>query len=245
MTTPVALVTGASRGIGRSIAVQLARDGYDVAFCYRTDAAAAAQVASEIEAAGRRAFHGQCDVSSFENVQDFVRSAENALGPLSLLVNSAGIIKDSALITMSPESWREVLATNLDGVFHVCRSAVFAFMKRKSGCIINLSSIAGVFGNATQANYSASKAGIIGFSRALAKEVGPYGIRVNVVAPGFIRTAMTATVPAARLEKVIATVPLRRAGEPEEIAEVVSFLASNRARYITGQVIQVDGGLVI
>jgi 3-oxoacyl-[acyl-carrier protein] reductase len=245
MSTQAALITGASRGIGRSIATQLALDGYDIAFCYRTEAAAAEAVASEIRALGRRVFHAQCDVSNLESVQAFVRGGEEAIGPLSLVVNSAGIIKDAPLVTMAPESWQQVLATNLDGVFHVCRSAVFAFMKRKSGCIINLSSIAGVFGNATQVNYSASKAGIIGFSRALAKEVGPYGIRVNVVAPGFIHTDMTSTLQPERLQKVLATVPLRRAGEPEEIADVVSFLASERARYITGQVIQVDGGLVL
>lgn len=245
MSNQAALVTGASRGIGRSIATQLAREGYDIAFCYRSEAAAAASVAEDITALGRRVFHAQCDVSDLASVQGFVRGAEEALGPLALVVNSAGIIKDGPLITMSPDAWQQVLGTNLDGVFHVCRSAVFAFMKRKAGCIINLSSIAGVFGNATQANYSASKAGIIGFSRALAKEVGPYGIRVNVVAPGFIRTDMTATLNADRLNKVLATVPLRRAGEPQEIADVVSFLASDRARYITGQVIQVDGGLVI
>ena len=245
MKTEAALITGASRGIGRSIATQLARDGYDIAFCYRSAAAAAEGVADEIRAMGRRVYSAQCDVSSLTSVQDFVRGAEDALGPLSLVVNSAGIIMDSPLITMSPDAWQQVLGTNLDGVFNVCRSAVFAFMKRKSGCIINLSSVAGVFGNATQTNYSASKAGIIGFSRALAKEIGPYGIRVNVVAPGFVRTDMTATLKADRLNKVLATVPLRRAGEPEEIADVVSFLASERARYITGQVIQVDGGLVI
>jgi 3-oxoacyl-[acyl-carrier protein] reductase len=245
MSTQVALVTGASRGIGRSIATQLARDGFDVAFCYRAAASAAQEVACEIAALGRRVFHRQCDVSSLSSVQGFVQGTEEALGPVSLVVNSAGIIKDGPLVTMPPEAWQQVLATNLDGVFNVCRSAVFEFMKRRCGCIVNLSSIAGVFGNATQANYSASKAGIIGFSRALAKEVGPYGIRVNVVAPGFVRTDMTASVQPARLQKMLAAVPLRRVAEPEEIADVVSFLASDRARYITGQVIQVDGGLVI
>jgi 3-oxoacyl-[acyl-carrier protein] reductase len=240
-----ALITGASRGIGRAVATQLATDGYDIAFCYRNGTAAAADVEADIVKGGRRVFHRQCDVAEFGAVQDFVQAAEESVGPLTLVVNSAGVVKDGPLITMSTDQWQQVLSTNLDGVFHVCRSAVFSFMKRKSGSIINMSSIAGVFGNATQANYSASKAGIIGFSRALAKEVGPYGIRVNVVAPGFIRTDMTATLDPKRLEKVLATVPLRRAGEPEEVAHTVSFLASDRARYITGQVIQIDGGLVI
>jgi 3-oxoacyl-[acyl-carrier protein] reductase len=245
LTKGAALITGASRGIGRAVATQLAIDGYNIAFCYRGAAAAAAEVEADIRKCGQRAFHRQCDVAEFDAVQDFVHAAEEAVGPLALVVNSAGVVNDSPLITMSADQWQHVLSTNLDGVFHVCRSAVFSFMKRRSGAIINISSIAGVFGNATQTNYSASKAGIIGFSRALAKEVGPYGIRVNVVAPGFIRTDMTAALDPKRLEKVLATVPLRRAGEPEEVAHTISFLASDRARYITGQVIQIDGGLVI
>lgn len=241
----VALVTGGSRGIGRAIALRLAKDGHDVALCYRSDEAAAREVAEAIRAADRRVFCQPCDVGDLSVARDFVDAAEAELGPLSTVVNCAGIVRDAPLVAMTGEAWREVIATNLDGVFNCCRAAVFGFMKRKRGCIVNVSSISGVYGNATQANYSASKAGVIGFSKALAKELGPYGVRVNVVAPGFIATDMTAAMDIKRLDKLIAQIPLRRIGHAEEVAEFVSFVASDRAAYITGQVLQIDGGLVL
>ncbi len=241
----VAMVTGGSRGIGRAIALQLARDGYDVAFCYRKANEAAEQVEGAIEQLGRKAFAHVCDVSNWEMVQEFMSAAERNLGPFNVVVNCAGIIHDNPLILMKPTEWYSVIDTNLTGVFHVCRSAVFKFMKCRAGCLINIASVSGIYGNPTQTNYSASKAGIIGFSKALAKEVGPYGIRVNVVAPGFIETDMTESLRSKSLDEISKRIPLRRIGGVQEVADVVSFLASHKASYITGQTIQVDGGIVL
>lgn len=241
----VALVTGASRGIGRAVALRLARDGYDMALCSRQPGSAVEAVMSEIMALGRRVFYQPCDVGDMASVQNFVSAAEEALGPITVVVNSAGIIKDNPLVLMEPEAWHDVITTNLDGVFHVCRCAIFGFMKRKEGCIVNISSVSGVYGNPTQSNYSASKAGIIGFSKAVAKEVGRYGIRVNVVAPGFIATDMTAGLEGKGLSRLIENIPLRRIGDVQDVAGLVSFLVSKEASYITGQVIQVDGGIVL
>jgi 3-oxoacyl-[acyl-carrier protein] reductase len=244
-TAPIALVTGASRGIGRAIALQLAADGYDMAFCYRQCATAGEEVAAAIRARGGRAFHRACDVGDPASVAAFLDDVAGALGPLSLLVNCAGITRDNPLVLMDQQAWDEVMRVNLDAVFHVCRHAVFGFMKRKRGCIINISSVAGVYGHATQANYSAAKAGVIGFSKSLAKEVGPYGVRVNVVAPGFITSDMTAALGQTAIDQMIPSIPLRRVGEAHEVADLVSFLASPRAGYITGQTIHVDGGIVL
>ncbi len=241
----VALVTGGSRGIGRAIAVQLARDGFDVALCYRQAAEAAAETAERIRGLGHRVFHGTCDVSELDDVQRFIKAAEEDLGELALAVNCAGIVKDNPLVLMDQGAWKDVLGTNLDGVFNVCRTVVFGFLKRRRGGIVNISSVAGVYGNATQTNYCAAKAGIIGFSKALAKEVGPYGVRVNVVAPGFITTQMTEGLGPKVAERLMPSIALRRLGEAAEVADLVSFLASNRAAYITGQVIQVDGGITL
>ncbi len=245
MNNRVALVTGASRGIGRAIALQLAQDGYDIAFCYRQASVSAAKLEDEIRKLNRQAFAQQCDVGDAAAIQNFIQSVEERLGPLTVVVNSAGIIKDNPLIMMDEVAWRDVINTNLDGVFNVCRHVIFGFMKRKRGCIVNISSVTGIYGNPTQTNYAASKAGIIGFSKALAKEVGSYGIRVNVVAPGLIATDMTAELDPHHVERFLSTIPLRRIGEVQDVADLVSFLVSDRARYITGQTIQVDGGIVL
>lgn len=242
----IALVTGGSRGIGRAVAVQLAKDGYDVAICYRSAAAEASEVEAQIVGEGRRALACPCDVSDFDAVTELVGSLEDRMeGDLTVVVNNAGIIRDKPLVMMEQSMWQDVISTNLSSVFNVCRSAVFGLIKKRDGCIVNMSSVAGVHGNPTQANYSAAKAGILGFSKSLAKEVGPYGIRVNVVAPGFISTDMTAHLDEKRMERVLGNIPLRRMGEPQDVADMVSFLASDRARYITGQVFQVDGGIVL
>ncbi|MHB8455160.1 MAG: 3-oxoacyl-ACP reductase FabG [Acidiferrobacterales bacterium] len=241
----VALVTGASRGIGRTIAVQLAKDGYDIAFCCQRSVEAAQKVAEEISQQGRRVHWSVCDVADFEQVQKFMVEAEEALGPLHAVVNNAGIIQDGSLVRMDPQAWRNVISANLDSVFNVCRNVIFSFLKRKSGCIVNISSVAGVHGTHWQTNYSASKAGIIGFSKALSKEVGPYGIRVNTVAPGFIETDMTQGMDAKLIEAALGDISLRHFGHVQDVADLVSFLVSDRARYITGQTVLVDGGLVI
>jgi 3-oxoacyl-[acyl-carrier protein] reductase len=229
-----ALVTGGSRGIGRAIALELARAGAAVTVSYRTGEAEAEEVAHE--AGGRAA---QADVSDAEEAKQLVAEA----GDLDILVNNAGVTRDGVIARMSDEDWAEVIGTNLGGVFHTCRAAARGMMKRRSGSIVNISSIVGVHGNPGQTNYSASKAGIIGFTKALARELGVRGVRANVVAPGYIDTRLTQVIADEMKELMLANTPLGRFGQPEDIAGAVRFLCSDEAAFITGEVLLVDGGM--
>ncbi|MGW7345136.1 3-oxoacyl-[acyl-carrier-protein] reductase [Streptomyces sp. NPDC054854] len=240
---PVALISGGSRGIGRATVLKLAANGHDVSFCYHSREEAALTLAKEADELGARVLYRQVDVSDAAAVREWVAATEDELGPVATAVTSAGITRDKGLVMMSDDDWKSVVATNLDGVFHVCRAVAFPMMKRRKGSIVNISSVAGIYGNAGQTNYAASKAGIIGFSRSLAKESGRYGIRVNVVAPGFVDTDMTAAVSKGAVDGVLANVALGRMGSAEEVAELVAFLSDDRAGYITGAVFQIDGGI--
>lgn len=239
----VALVSGGSRGIGAATVMRLARDGYDVAFCYRSAKDAAVKLAEAAGESGAEVWPQELDVTDPTTAKAWVASVEQDLGPIAVVVASAGITRDKPLVMMSDSDWTEVLDTNLNGVHNVCKPAVFHMMKRRSGCVITISSVSGVYGNATQVNYSASKAGIIGFTRALAKEVGRYGIRANVVAPGPIDTDMTGMLSERHKENLISAIPLKRLGRADEVADLVSFLASDRAAYITGSTVEIHGGL--
>ncbi|HXE94340.1 MAG TPA: 3-oxoacyl-[acyl-carrier-protein] reductase [Gaiellaceae bacterium] len=229
-----ALVTGGSRGIGRAIALELARAGADVTLSYRSGKDEAEQVASE---AGARAV--EADVSDPEQAKALV----DAVGELDILVNNAGVTRDGLIARMSDEDWRIVIETNLSGTFHTCRAAARGMMKRRSGSIVNVSSIVGLHGNPGQANYSASKAGIIGLTKALARELGNRGVRANVVAPGYVDTRLTQVIADEMKELMLANTPLGRFGRPEDIAGAVRFLCSEEASFITGEVLLVDGGL--
>jgi 3-oxoacyl-[acyl-carrier protein] reductase len=240
-----ALVTGGSRGIGKAIALRLAADGADIVFSYLSNEAAALEVAREIELLGRKALPVKADATKADDANSLVEKATSTFGKLDILVNNAGITKDTLLMRMSEEDWDSVLDTNLKGVFLLTKAAIRPMMSAKRGKIITISSVVGIVGNPGQANYCASKAGVIGFSKSLAKEVGSRNITVNVVAPGYIETDMTDKLNEAQRKAIMDLIPLKRIARPEEVAGVVSFLASAGADYITGEVIKVDGGMAI
>jgi 3-oxoacyl-[acyl-carrier protein] reductase len=239
------LVTGGGRGIGRSIALGLAEAGADVAVTYSRSADAANEVKKEIEALGRKAKSIQADAVDTERAAEVINEIVKDWSKLDVLVNNAGITKDTLIMRMSEEQWDAVITTNLKSVFNYSKAVIRPMMRQRSGSIINISSIIGITGNAGQTNYGASKAGIIGFSKSLAKEIGSRNIRVNVIAPGYIMTDMTENLDDKLIEMIKTSTPLGRGGNPQEVADSVVFLASDASSYITGSVIQVDGGMAM
>jgi 3-oxoacyl-[acyl-carrier protein] reductase len=245
LTGKVAVVTGAGKGIGRAIALKFAQHGASIVINYRSSAKEAEEVIQEIRKNGGKAEMVQGDVSSFEDADKVIKFAVLSFGRLDILVNNAGITKDTLLLRMKEEDFGKVIDVNLKGVFNCTKHASAVMLKQKSGRIINISSVVGLMGNAGQANYAAAKAGILGFTKSIAKELGTRGITVNAIAPGFITTDMTEVLPDKVKEKLIENVPLKRLGSPEDVANLAAFLASDNASYITGQVINVDGGMVM
>jgi 3-oxoacyl-[acyl-carrier protein] reductase len=245
MSSRVALVTGASRGIGRAAALQLAADGHRVAVNYVRAADEAEAVVTAIQAAGGEALAIGADVGTETGVAELFAATQEALGPVEILVNNAGVVRDNLVLRMTTEDWDEVLAVNLRSVFLCTKTALRAMLRARWGRVISMTSVSGLSGNAGQANYAAAKAGIVGFTKSVAKEVGSRGITVNAVAPGFIETDMTGQIDDDGRERVKEQISLGRFGTPEEISAAVGYLASEQAAYVTGQVLVVDGGLAI
>jgi 3-oxoacyl-[acyl-carrier protein] reductase len=245
LTGKAALVTGGSRGIGRAIVTRLATQGADVAFTYRGNAAAAAETTAIVEGLGRKAFAVQGDARAPETADGVVKAVLEAFGKVDILVNNAGVTRDDLIMRMSEEAWREVLETNLSGAFWMIKAVTRPMLKARSGRIINITSVSGQAGQIGQANYSSAKAGLIGLTKATARELASRGITANAVAPGFVLTELTQDLPPPLMEQITERTPLGRFGTPTEIADAVAFLASDEAAYITGQVLAVDGGLVM
>ncbi|TCK83485.1 3-oxoacyl-[acyl-carrier-protein] reductase [Albibacterium bauzanense] len=239
-----ALITGASKGIGRRIAEMFAEQGANVAFTYLSSVEKGEALEQELQVFGTKVKGYRSDASKFDEAETLIQSIVSDFGTLDVVVNNAGITKDGLLMRMSEENWDDVIDINLKSVFNVTKAASKIMMKNRKGVFINMSSVVGVQGNAGQANYAASKAGIIGFSKSVAKELGSRNIRTNVVAPGFIRTEMTDVLDPKVVEGWEQAIPLKRAGEPEDVANLCVFLASDMSAYITGQVIPVDGGML-
>jgi len=245
LTGRSALVTGGSRGIGRAIVLRLATQGADVAFTYKGNAAAAAETVAAVEALGRAALAVQGDASQADVADSVVKAVLEARGKIDILVNNAGITRDDLIMRMSIEAWRDVLETNLYGTFFMIKAVTRPMLKARSGRIINITSVSGQAGQIGQANYSAAKAGIIGLTKATARELASRSITVNAVAPGFVLTELTQDLPDALKDEITSRTPLGRFGETTEIANAVAFLASDEAAFITGQILAVDGGLVM
>jgi 3-oxoacyl-[acyl-carrier protein] reductase len=241
----VALVTGGGRGIGRAIAVRLAQEGARVAISYRSNDAAAEETVELVRKAGVECETFKGDVASPEDVEALMKGVGEAFGPVEILVNNAGTTRDNILLRMKDAEFDEVLATNLKGTYLCTRAVLRGMVRARWGRIVNISSVVGLLGNAGQANYAASKAGIIGLTKSVAREVAGRGITANAVAPGYVETELTGELPEKIKEQILDQVPVGRFGEPEEIAEVVAFLAGERAAYVTGQTIAVDGGMVM
>lgn len=245
MTKPVALITGASHGIGKQIALTFAAHGYDLILNYSSSAAAAAEVASACEGLGARVLSVQCNVADYAAVGAMVNQGLNTFGTIDVLINNAGITKDNLILRMKESDFDEVIAVNLKGSFNTIQHVSKTMLRNKKGRIINLSSVIGLLGNAGQANYAASKGGLIALTKSVAREFASRGITVNAIAPGFIQTKMTDALPEDVKSSVLSQIPLARFGQPEDIAHTALFLASDHASYITGQVIPVDGGMAM
>lgn len=244
LNNKVALVTGGSRGIGKAIALAFGREGATVIVNYNGSQEKALETVEAIKNAGGRGAAIGCNIADFEKTKEMIDSIIKDYGSLDILVNNAGVTKDGLILKMTEEDFDQVIDTNLKGTFNCVKHVARQMLKQKSGRIINMSSVVGVAGNAGQVNYAASKAGVIGLTKSLAKELGSRGITVNAIAPGYIETDMTSVLPDAVKEKVTETVPMKRMGKPEEVAELAVFLASRKASYITGQVIGADGGML-
>jgi 3-oxoacyl-[acyl-carrier protein] reductase len=245
LSEKVAIVTGGARGIGAALVRTLCREGATCLFTYKSSSSQAEALAQEIRESGGRAVPVMLDVRDYDGARRLVTQAKEDFGGIDILINNAGITRDRSLMMMSRGEWSEVLDTDLTGVFNMSQSCITTFLKQKSGNIVNISSVSGIKPMPGQVNYSAAKAGVIGFTKSLAKEVAPYNIRVNAVAPGFIETDMLMQLHEKQRVKVLDEIPLGRFGMPEEVARTVLFLVSDEAAYITGQVIQIDGGLGI
>lgn len=240
-----AVVTGASRGIGRAIALKLAQNGADVAVIYSSNQQKAQDVVDIISSMGRKCSCYQCDIADFAKCKETITTIINDFGGIDILVNNAGIIRDKLVFSMSYDDFNQVIQTNLIGTFNMVHHSYMHFVKRKCGRIINISSVIGTNGNVGQANYAASKAGIIGFSKSVAKELASKHVTCNIIAPGYIETDMTDSINDIAKQKILSTIPMNQVGSPDHIANTALFLASDEASYITGEVIKVDGGLTI
>lgn len=240
-----AVVTGGSRGLGRAICLELARGGANVVLCYAGNEAAANETVAACESLGAKAVAVRCDVSKEDEVKALMDAALKTFGRIDILVNNAGITKDGLLMMMKPEDFDAVIAANLRGAFLCMKAVARQMVKQRYGRIVNLSSVVGLRGNAGQVNYAASKAGVVGMTKSLAKELASRGVTVNAVAPGFIETDMTAAMPQAAKDAMMPTIPMQRLGAPEDVAKAVAFLASDEAAYVTGQVLAVDGGMAM
>ena len=245
LNNQTALVTGGSRGIGRAIALAMAEEGANVAILYAGNETAAAQTAQEAEAFGVKAVSYRCDVSSEQAVKETVDQVLKDFGRVDILVNNAGIVRDGFLLSMKEEAFDDVINTNLKGAFHLTRQLYSHMMRRKSGRIINISSIVGLNGNAAQANYAAAKAGVVGLTKSTAKELAARGVTCNAIAPGFIHSDMTDAMPEKARDAISSQIPMKRVGQPQDVAALAVFLAGAGASYITGEVIRVDGGLAM
>jgi 3-oxoacyl-[acyl-carrier protein] reductase len=239
----IVIISGATRGIGRAIAIELAGEGANISFNFLKSSNDARDLEKEINSLGVNVKSFQVDIKDYNAVKSWVDDTKELFGGIDIVVNNAGVIKDKALALMEPNDWHEVISTNLGGTFNLTRAAIITFIKQKSGVIINITSVSGITGMPRQTNYAASKAGIIGFTKSLAKEVASYNIRVNAVAPGFIETDMLKGLKDEYKGQIIKQIPLSRLGSPEEVAKAVKFLVSDKASYITGQTIVIDGGM--